>query len=43
MVFVDGSVKIEKTDATDEAWIHMGIYTSLNLDAGWYQFDTGMS
>jgi hypothetical protein len=43
VVFADGSVKIEKIDATDEAWIHMGIYTILDLEAGWYQFDMDMS
>jgi hypothetical protein len=43
VVFVDGSVKIEKTDATASEWIHMGIYTSVDLEAGWYQFDMEMS
>lgn len=43
VIFADGSAKIEKSDPTDGEWIHMGIYTSVNLTAGWYQFDMDMS
>jgi hypothetical protein len=43
VTFADGAVKIDKIDPTDGGWIHMGLYTSLNLSAGWYQFDMDMS
>lgn len=38
-----GEVNIGKIDPTDGGWIHMGLYTSVNLTAGWYQFDMDMS
>lgn len=38
-----GQVTIEKIDATDGGWIHMGIYTSVTLTAGFYQFDMDMT
>jgi len=38
-----GEVNIGKIDPTDGGWIHMGIYTSVTLTAGWYQFDMDMS
>jgi PKD repeat protein len=38
-----GEVNIGKIDPTDGGWIHMGLYTSVNLIAGWYQFDMDMS
>lgn len=40
--FSEGSVTVGKIDATDGGWIHMGFYTSVNLSAGWYQFDMEM-
>jgi PKD repeat protein len=38
-----GTVTIGKIDPTDGGWIHMGLYTSVNLTAGWYQFDMDMT
>lgn len=38
-----GEVNIGKIDPADGGWIHMGLYTSVNLTAGWYQFDMDMS
>jgi hypothetical protein len=38
-----GTAVIAKIDPTDGGWIHMGLYTSLNLTAGWYQFDMDMA
>ncbi len=38
-----GEVNIGKIDPTDGGWIHMGLYTSVNLTAGWYQFDMDMT
>ncbi len=43
VAFTGGSVTINKIDPTDGGWIHMGFYTSLNLTAGWYQFDMDMA
>ncbi|WP_188458943.1 T9SS type A sorting domain-containing protein [Psychroflexus planctonicus] len=40
--FIDGTVTVGKLDATDEGWIHMGFYTSVDLSAGWHQFDMEM-
>ena len=34
-----GQATIEKIDASDGGWIHMGLYTSVTLTAGFYQFD----
>ncbi|MBG7611302.1 T9SS type A sorting domain-containing protein [Polaribacter sp. BAL334] len=38
-----GVVNIGKINPADGGWIHMGLYTSVNLDAGWYQFDMDMT
>jgi PKD repeat protein len=38
-----GQVTIDKIDATDGGWIHMGMYTSVTLTAGFYQFDMDMT
>ncbi|AJR04801.1 T9SS type A sorting domain-containing protein [Siansivirga zeaxanthinifaciens] len=38
-----GEVNIGKIDPTDAGWIHMGLYTTVNLTAGWYQFDMDMT
>ena len=38
-----GEATIEKTDPTDGGWIHMGLYTSVTLTAGFYQFDMDMT
>jgi len=38
-----GSANIGKIDPTDGGWIHMGLYTSVNLTTGWYQFDMDMA
>lgn len=38
-----GEVNIGKIDPTNGGWIHMGLYTSVNLTAGWYQFDMDMT
>jgi len=43
VTFVNGTVKIEKIDPSNSGWIHMGIYTSVYLTAGWYQFDMDMT
>tara|TARA_B100000809_G_scaffold266787_1_gene331575 strand:- start:12638 stop:13942 length:1305 start_codon:yes stop_codon:yes gene_type:complete len=38
-----GSANIGKIDPTHGGWIHMGLYTSVNLTTGWYQFDMDMA
>ena len=38
-----GQATIEKIDASDGGWIHMGLYTSVTLTAGFYQFDMDMT
>ena len=38
-----GEVNIGKIDPTDSGWIHMGLYTTVNLTAGLYQFDMDMT
>lgn len=42
VTFTNGNVTIDKIDPNDGGWIHMGFYTSLSLNAGWYQFDMDM-
>lgn len=39
----EGEANIGKIDPTDGGWIHMGVYTSVILTAGWYQFDMDMT
>lgn len=41
--FTNGAVTVGKLDATDGGWIHMGFYTSVDLTAGWHQFDMEMN
>jgi hypothetical protein len=43
VTFANGSVNINKIDASDDGWIQMGIYSSVTLTAGWYQFDMDMT
>lgn len=43
VTFSGGNANIDKIDASDGGWIHMGFYTSVDLTAGWYQFDMDMS
>lgn len=43
VVFTNGNATISKIDPTDGGWIHMGLYTSVTLTAGWYQFDMDMN
>ncbi len=41
VTIADGVAKFEETTNTD--WKHMGIYTSVNLEVGTYQFDMDMT
>ncbi|WP_339895230.1 T9SS type A sorting domain-containing protein [uncultured Algibacter sp.] len=43
VTFSSGTVNFTKSDPSDGGWIHMGIYTSITLTAGWYQFDMDMA
>lgn len=43
VTFAGGNVTIDKIDPLDGGWIHMGLYTSVYLTTGWYQFDMDMS
>ena len=38
-----GTVNIGKTNPADGGWIHMGLYNSVYLTPGWYQFDMNMT
>jgi hypothetical protein len=41
--FNNGTATVSKIDPSDGGWIHMGFYTSVDLTAGWYQFDMDMN
>tara|TARA_R110002049_G_scaffold235268_1_gene408529 strand:+ start:3249 stop:4550 length:1302 start_codon:yes stop_codon:yes gene_type:complete len=43
VTFSSGTVNFGKIDPADGGWIHMGIYTSVTLTDGWYQFDMDMT
>jgi len=43
LAIAGGEVNIGKIDPTDGGWIHMGLYTAVNLTTGWYQFDMDMT
>jgi PKD repeat protein len=38
-----GAANIGKINPADGGWIHMGLYTSVYLTPGWYQFDMNMT
>ena len=38
-----GGANIGKINPADGGWIHMGLYTSVSLTPGWYQFDMNMT
>ena len=38
-----GAANIGKINPADGGWIHMGLYTSVSLTPGWYQFDMNMT
>ena len=38
-----GGANIGKINPADGGWIHMGLYTSVSLTPGWYQFDMNIT